>query len=227
MDDAIDKSQAELNTALDAFERGRAALYRPDGAPKYSEATQGEMLASLTATLHGVAERVDAAVEAEKAAVRRLEEAVHADPVSTLTPADLATANARSQFVREDAMGLPLPALLARLRGVLASGVNGPDRPTAFVWARYAGQRVASVAELAHAGGGRLDGTTRDQLEAIEAEVAKLTAIIAPASGITKAEAERRMRRARAVLGETHSRVGEADGTNERLVATMRSRYAF
>ena len=227
MDDNIDKTQQELTTALDTFERGKAALLRSDGSRKYAETTHAERLTALTEVLHGVAQRVDSAVDAELATVRRLEEAAHADPVSALTPAELATANARALFIREDSERLPLPALLTRLRGVLASGANGPDKPTAFCWGRYAHQRIASVAELAHAGGGGLDGTTRDQLEAIEAEVAKLTAVIAPRSGITRAEAERRMKRARAALSETHSRVGEADGTNERLVATMRGRYAL
>jgi len=225
MEDAIDKTQADLTTALETFERGRATLYRPDGGPKYAETTHAELLATLTATLHGVAQRVDAAVAAELAAVRRAEEAEHDDPVSYLTPAELATANARAGFVREDSERLPLPQLLTRLRGVLAAGVNGPDKPTALVWGRYAGQRIASVAETAHAGGGRLDGATRDQLEAIETEVGKLTAIIAPASGITKAEAARRMKRARDARSATLARVHEADGTRERMLAQMAARY--
>jgi hypothetical protein len=216
MEDAIDKAQAEVTTALDAFERSKASLYRVDGSMKYSEQEHNDRLKVFTETLHGVAQRVDDAVEAELNTVRRLEEAALGDPVAHLTPGELATANARALFVREDAERLTLPQLLTRLRGVVAAHEMQADRVACFLWARYAGQRLAGEAERARAGGGPLPAHLRDDIERLDIEIARLVAVVAPQSGLSKPEAARRMKRARDARFATHQRVREADGTNER-----------
>ena len=227
MSDPIETTTEEVTAALDTFERGKAALFRPDGSPKYSEAEHNELMATLTDRLHGVAERAHDACEDEVATVRRLEEAANDDPIRHLSPGELATANARALFVREDAMGLPLPDLLARLRGLAAATAGKPDRADAFVWGRYAHQRLTSEVEQAEAAGKPLQPAQRDQLAAIESEVAKLRAIIAPAGGITKQEAARRIKRAREAQRAAHARVSEADGTNALLKRQIAARYAI
>ena len=225
MADMIEKTTAEVAVALDTFERGKAALYRADGTPKYSDAEHTELMITLTDRLHGVAERAHDAAEEEVSAVRRLEEAAHDDPIRHLSPGELATANARATFVREDALGLSLAQLLTRLRGLAAATAGKPDRADAFVWSRYAHQRIEAEAETATAGGRHLDPIARAQLDAIDGEVSKLRAVIAPASGITKQEAERRIKRARSAQRAVHARVSDADGSAEALLARTGARY--
>jgi hypothetical protein len=227
MSDLIETTAEEVTVALDKFERGKSALFRPDGTMKYSEAEHNELLIGLTERLHGVAERHHDAAEAEVALVQRLQEAEHDDPTMHLTPAELQLANARSQFVREDAMGLPLPQLLTRLRGIAAASGGKPDKTQAFLWSRYAHQRLESEAETAQAAGKPLQPAQREQLDSIDAEVSKLRAVIAPASGIDAAEARRRVRRARDAQRAMHARVSEVDGSKEALLAAGRARYSF
>ena len=224
MTDQIETTTDEVTAALDKFERGRAALYRPDGTPKYSDAEHSELMIGLTERLHSVAERHHDAAEAEIATVQRLEEARHDDPVAHLSASELATANARSLFTREDCEKLPLRALATRLRGIAAAGA---DKATAFVWSRYAGMRIDSEAERAAAGGGSLAGDDRAHVEAIRAEVVRLAALVAPNNGIPEAEAERRLKRAREAQRVVHGRVSEVDGSKEALMARSRARYAF
>jgi len=224
MTDLIESTSEEVTAALDKFERGKAALYRPDGTMKYSEAEHNELLITLTERLHGVAERAHDAAEAEIATVQRLEEARHDDPVAHLSASELATANARALFVREDCEKLPLRELATRLRGIAAAGA---DKATAFVWSRYAGMRIDGEAERAAAGGGSLAGDDRAHVEAIRAEVVRLAALVAPDNGIPEAEAERRLKRAREAQRALHERVSAADGSQEALMTKMRARYSF
>jgi len=226
MTDAIETTTEELATALATFERNRASLFRSDGAPKFTEQEHADRLKVFTETLHGVAERVDTAVDAELAAIRKLEEAEHADPVSYLTPAELATANARALFVRENCEPLTLPQLRTRLRGIVAVGEGRPDRVQAFLWSRYAAQRLAGEAERARAEHrGTVPPQLRDDLERVEIEIAQLVAVVTPQAAISKTEAARRMKRARDARSATLQRVHEADGTRERMLAQLAARY--
>lgn len=225
MADAIEQADQELTTALATFERGKASLYRSDGSMKYSEPEHNERLRALTETLHGVAEGIDRAVDGEIATVRQLLDSEHDDPTLYLSASELTLANARSQFIREDAMTLPLPQLLTRLRGIIAAGGGKPDRVQAFVWSRYAYQRLTSEVETARAEGKPLPATLRDQIEAIEPLVTQLRGVVSPGLRITGPEADRRMKRARDARQAAHGRVTEADGTRERMMAEMARRY--
>jgi len=227
MADQIETTTEEVTAALDTFERGKTALFRSDGSMKYSEAEHNELMIGLAERLHSVASAAHDAAEEEVATVRRLEEAEHDDPIRHLSPGELATANARATFVREDALGLPLSQLLTRLRGIAAATAGKPDRADAFVWSRYAHQRTSSELETAQAAGKPLQPAQRDQLEAIETEVAKLRAVIAPGGGITKQEAARRIKRAREAQSALHAKVGEADGSNALLKRQIAARYSI
>jgi hypothetical protein len=66
----------------------------------------------------------------------------NADPTDVLTTSELEGANARRPFVSDEAFSLPLDKLVDRCRAVLAQG----DRPSMFLYALYANQRVGGDA---------------------------------------------------------------------------------
>lgn len=221
--DAIEKTQEELAAALGEFDRAKASLYRPDGSAKYAPAEHDERLRALTEKLHGHAERLDAAAEAEIRQVGRLVEANGDDPSSHLTTAELQAASARQAFVKEDCESLPLAELVARVRGVAAANELQRDRPSAYLWSRYARRRIAAAAEE---GGAAAYGPFRAHLEELERLAGALEQSYGASVRISELEAKRRVRRAREAQREMRERVAVADGTRERMVAEMRSRLS-
>jgi hypothetical protein len=225
MADKIDAAQEDLTTALARFERNRADLSMPDGSPKYAPAVHDNLLAGAVRSLHDVAGELDEAVEEEVRTVQRLREAAEDDPITQLSDAELQKANLRAVFVQQDADHLTLPALAARLRGIIAAGNGKPDKVQAFLWSRYASLRVGAEAERRRRESPNAPLPT--EVHVIEGFVSQLAAVVAPKSGISDAEAERRLRRAREARAEAHRRVREADGSQERLQAELAARYSL
>ncbi len=104
-----------------------AALYRPDGTPRFAgdehrerkQAIERDFSAAMDRIEEEISERVGAAEEA-------LLVAENADPADVLTTSELERANARSAFVAADAERLPLDKLAQRCQAALASGETGP-----------------------------------------------------------------------------------------------------
>ena len=207
----LDEARQAVDSAAERYVSDRASLYRADGERRFSEAEHAEREAAALAPLHQARDRALAAVEAEMQTLRRFEEAQHEDPSRLLTAGELAEANARSQFVREDAASLPIPALCRQLRAALAASGDPPPVVDRFLYSRYAGQRLAAERESR----GERGVTTASEDLAELAELVRRFTLPRPGA-LAPGESLRRARAARELRQYVSNRVGEVHGETER-----------
>lgn len=128
-----------IEQAGEKHEQAKAALFRSDGSKVYGEETHGERLAEIErefrTEMDAIEADVDRRVEEAESSLLRAE---HTAPADALTNEELERANALRPFVSDEAFNLPLDQLERRLRAAAASG----DRPTMFLLAHFAAQRV-------------------------------------------------------------------------------------
>src|SRR4051812_2356925 len=133
---------ARLDRAAEAFADGAAALLRPDGSRRYSDAEHLErtsaLLGKLDTTLATITEAANTAIEKSKTALAKLE---GADPFDTLTADQKQAAATRQPFVREDCETLPAAELVKLARAALATN----DRVRIYLYGRYLSRRIAPV----------------------------------------------------------------------------------
>ncbi len=224
-DETYETGNAAIDKAIEKFAQQKAALFRADGSAVYADAVYREKLEALTAEMHAIADRVTNQAEAQIVAVNRLQEAEFTDPIGSLTLAEQDQASARATFVREDAMLLSLPDLVRRLRGVSAEGKSKVD---SYLWSRYARQRIEAI-KTANADSGRgTDPTTRAQLESLTDAITDLEVVVGATPALTKSQATQRIATARRFQQGLRERIGDVDGTKERVTREMRAtgRYA-
>ena len=118
----LDAAKAAVQRSLDTLQVNQATLYTHDGhkinPPGKHESELARLLVGLESSVEkavAVADRVSAEVEAARLAP-------HADPTGSLSASDLADANARAQWVKEDCESMGLDDLAQRLRAVAAGG---------------------------------------------------------------------------------------------------------
>ena len=216
----INSELSRVGQAEATIARGKAALYRSDGQPKYSAAEHAERVQAL----HGAFDEVVGSAQeilgdiasSKETMIQHLE---HGDSFDALTLAEKNEASASQVFLKEDALALPAPDLLTRCQVALQSG----HRPTQYLLARYVGQRVAAANKAAH------DGQTpefvyqeRQQLADV---VTQLTQAVRGPSGAARAEVAREARdNARAAIQKTRRAYDAAhergNAEEERLLAT-------
>ena len=205
-----DALREDIDTAVARFHAGERQLHRGDGGRLYADAEHDERHGRLVAALHETLARVERETEAELLAVDRREDGRGADPVATLSEAELRRATSLQPFVKEDALGLVPGELQRRLKALLAAEGAAFDRPAGALWLRYVRQRLTS-----DTGGGSPALTPEDRL-ALTDLLGELGRRVAPGGGLTPAEARARRQVAREVRRHAGERVREADGTNER-----------
>ena len=133
---------SRVDSAVTTAARGTAQLLTPQGEPIYAD--HDARMAAVEAEREQAVQDALAAIDAIRAeAEATLEREADPDSADRLTAAELERVNARLALVREDAERLPLSMLTKRLRDVLASD----DRAIAYLWLRYAGQRLAAMHE--------------------------------------------------------------------------------
>ncbi len=220
-----ERGDAEIDTALERFATAKTKLFRDDGSAVYAGPVYAEKLAALTAELHATADRVAGLAEAQIATVNRLQEAEHTDPIGTLTLAEQQQAAARAGFVKEDAALLTLPDLTRRLVGVSAAGKEKVD---CYLWSRYARQRIQAERTQREDSGRPLDPTTRAQLASLNDAITNLEAAIGATPALTRVQATQRIAAARRFQQGLRERIGDADGTKERVARGLLAtgRYA-
>ena len=132
-------SREKIDRMVEAREQEEAKLYRSDGSKLYSNEEHAEREADIRHRFRLVMDEIDE--EADKR-ISEAEEALlvaeNADPTDALTTEELATANARRPFVSDEVNALPLGNLTTRCKAILAVG----DKPAAFLYSLYAGQRA-------------------------------------------------------------------------------------
>ena len=211
---SYEQGDADIDRAIERFATGKAKLFRDDGAAIYADQVYREKLAALTAELHAVAGRVVAGAEAQIAIVNRLQEAEHSDPIGNLTLDQQQQASARAVFVKEDAALLTLPDLTRRLVGVSAAGSEKVD---AYLWGRYARQRIEAEQTQREASGRPLDPLTGAQLSTLIDAITNLEAAIGATPALTRVQATKRIHAARRFQAGVRNRVGDVDGATERV----------
>jgi hypothetical protein len=116
------KTRAER--AIQAFEAGRAQLFRADGETKtYRDEDHEERLGALYRERNQVLAEVEQEARAQgEAATREITHLENRDPQELLTSEELERAGARRGFANDQADALDLGALNRRLESVLAGG---------------------------------------------------------------------------------------------------------
>ena len=124
------------------FEEGRAALYRPDGGQRFSDAEHAERLGALRSERNRILREVQQEAEAEiTSAQEDLAALENGDPTMLLTTEELERANARRALVLDDVADLTHEELVNRLKAVLYGG----DPASMFVYLQAGRRRVREM----------------------------------------------------------------------------------
>jgi hypothetical protein len=149
-----------VERAIEQAETDRAKL-TPGGQRIHSGDEHAKREAAIEITLQETLSRVtEAADEAVREAAAVLDRFDDADPLNALSSDELAAANARSLFVKEDSATLPIADLTRRLRQALA----GDDRGLVYLLARYGDARLQTEQAA-----GRLGPVAAEELRALAA----------------------------------------------------------
>jgi hypothetical protein len=144
---SLDGHHGALVAAAERFRDGKARLLTSDGRPLYAEEEHARRMQGLAESFNRVVEAAVAAADRIRAAAELvITVAEHQDLLDALSGPEQAAAANKAGFVREDAERLPAAQLVARLEAVAAEG----DRASAYLWARYVGQRVEAATLAAH-----------------------------------------------------------------------------
>ncbi len=213
---AITSERTRLDQAVAAYQQGKRALYRSDGAPQFTD--HDARLAQLAATTDPAFNEAEAAITAVLADAQAAEEREATfDPSDRPTPDELARANSRALFVREDAETLPISDLAARLREV----ADGTDRALLFVWGCYAGRRLAAIEQGTERPGPQQAPAIRQLSDLI----AQMRARFVNEQAITTAK--RRQEVAASFYSELRQRHDDGADGFARRTAGLRSRYGL
>jgi hypothetical protein len=133
----------QMEQAMERQEARRGQLYREDGGRLFGDKEHAEREAAIKQEFNETMDAIESGVDEKIASVEEsLLVMENSDPTDALTTSELEGANARRPFVSDEAFTLPLDKLVDRCRAVLAQG----DRPTMFLYALYANQRVGGDA---------------------------------------------------------------------------------
>lgn len=195
----------QLDQAAAAVERARKETFRADGVTRlYGPEELAEREARALAAYDARGAEIVAAVERAVAeAEQELVKLEGASPLDRLSEAELARANARREFVREDAAELPPDVLAQRIRAALVAG----DKADLVLWDRYAGKRVAALP----AGQNRLDLAT--VLREVEERLAD------PKARERREKATRKREVGKVLASRVQMRRRELDGSAARALA--------
>lgn len=207
-----------FDTAVKRFEAEKAALYRPDGEPKFGPKEHAEKLAALLEPVtrwHNHVKEKCAAAEAEARMAANLE---HSDPITTLSDNELQRAFFLKPFVESAVASLPLSDLAKRLSAVVATG----DKATIACYQQAAAQRTAAQREAYRGGNhGALEGLTAiaEHVDALSAKLAnpKHAEAMTDAIELRKAAAE--------ISFETNQRLRELNGEQEAADVRRKAEY--
>ncbi len=163
--------------AAERFQSNIASLYREDGQPVYSDAQHDALEESYRRERDETFAELKRKAEAlEQRAAAAREAAAGADPLDYFDRETIQEAGARKDFIVEEAEGLSLPALTARIKRAAHSGSPG----VAYLYQRYASRRHAEeLAMLRETGGG--DVEMSEQLGELEAALDSLKEKAVPA----------------------------------------------
>jgi hypothetical protein len=178
----LDSETTAIENAAATYEANHAKLFTAPGQPVYSPETHAAKVAELQTNFNQAIEAKAAAAD-EKIATLQTEltlATAQTDPMASLTPDELAAANARREFVKEDVEAASWQELAHRLELILIRG----DRAEIFLLSRYASTRVAAA--------GRIASQYQPFLREIHQRLNEARARLVPAQSAEKIEAIKR-----------------------------------
>jgi hypothetical protein len=128
----------EVQQAVERARTDRAALLRPDGTRRYTDAEHVEREQAINGRLDSDLDAIIESARSDEAAARAELEGleVERDPLAGLSTADLERAAALREFVREDVETLPWTDVLSRIE------ISKGDKVLALLMIRYARRRL-------------------------------------------------------------------------------------
>jgi hypothetical protein len=215
-DSQLSSGETSLTVAQNAFDAGKAKLYLSSGAQKYGEEEHtrrlGDLRSTLTATIGATQELTADVIKREQLQYDHLE---HGDPFDRLTPDERSAASTAKAFVEEDARRMTASDLVARLRLTL----DGGDKATQYLWARYVGQRIQAAAspDAVTSEKANLPYQERQELAKLVQELN--TKVRGPEAAKRKEKAAARIARARDIERASRAVFDAAHGREARLMA--------
>lgn len=164
--DALAGAEQAAKAALSRFEKAKAELFRPDGAPRYGEKEQAERMEALLEPVRAARADMLHTLDAANDEAGKLDvQAKGADPVDMLNADELTKAGALAVFVDPDVKQMRLEALADRLAAISLRG----DRATKYAYLRSAGQRYDELTGASQRNQGSWAAGERGLLGASEA----------------------------------------------------------
>ena len=202
---------AKLDRAAETFEAASAALLRPDGSKRYSDAEHQEQMTALLDKLDSVGATVtsaaSAAIERAQADLAKLD---GQDGWDALSVEERQRAATRQPFIAEDARDGRPDQIVTQAQAALAAN----DKAAVYLWARGIRRRV----DTAHDQGQRVAPELLTALRELEARV-----VGDPTERRQKQQAiERRIESAKLLTGRVRSARSQADGSDARALAGYR-----
>ena len=221
--------RARIERAVEHAETQKEALFRSDGSRFYSDEEHQRRLEAIVEEIGRVAGEVDEeAARLIEDREHQLDRYLHNDPTDALLSDQLASANLRRPFVKEDCEEMPLAELVNRCRGVLVDDT----KEKVWLYARYARRRANQTLEKLNTGNASSETqrTTAASLRELEEVVVRLENKSKPT--LNKREAEKTTQEIEAARGlrtYVRQRRSDADGTTERArrESAERMRAAF
>jgi hypothetical protein len=131
--------ESRIEEAVRTKEVATAALYRPDGTPRFADAEHKERERAVERQFRATMDRIEAGIEERfERASRELEALEHGDPAAGLSTDELQRAAAMSGFMGADAEKVSVQVLSQRARTAVASG----DRAALYALQHHAARRV-------------------------------------------------------------------------------------
>lgn len=130
----------DIETEVSNFLAEKAKLFNGNSQPIHVPEEHTQRLATLQAGLQSTLDQITGPLDAQITAIRSQITALEGkNTLDQLTPAELETANARREFLKEDISLVSLADLSSRLKALVA---DGKDKAGLFLYARYLPARL-------------------------------------------------------------------------------------
>ncbi|MCB0194139.1 MAG: hypothetical protein KDJ65_19465 [Anaerolineae bacterium] len=218
---SFEQIQSKADRALERFESAKVKLYRDDKpvfAPDVHEEKMKEIMDPLTTAIDEASAALEAEIDSAKAELAVIN---HGDPAAILSDSELATANKRAAFVKEDCADLSAAELAGRLAAAAASN----DRVTQWLHWRYGTRRADELQEQLRTTSTRgKQAQIASELGEITKQLTALKADLFPNQDSARAGITERITAAQKMQHELAKRLRIADGTDARDLAILKRR---
>jgi hypothetical protein len=213
----LESAQASFARAATQFEADKSALFRADGAKKYGDQEHNERLQALLQNLTEVATWVHGKCDGAIEAAATAKAVQHAEPLASLTDAELQRAYHLKPFVQDTVDGMRLDQLAQRLGAVVAGG----DKAEIACYHAATEKKVEAVRQRANTPGAN-QTIVLAGISSVIAHLEPMAGKLAnPAHAKQLAAAKTLEEAAHQVRFDTNDKLSELDGRKEQSRANM------